>query len=57
MRQKADPEAKECCVIEAKSSLSLIDKALGWKGDRKINQEVIEVPWWVWQECREAASA
>lgn len=39
--QKADPAAEQCCVIEAESSISLIDKALGGKGDRETNQEVI----------------
>lgn len=29
------PAAEQCCVTEAESSLSLIDKALGWNGDRR----------------------
>lgn len=59
--QKADSAAEQCHVIEAESLLSLIDKALGWKGTGETNQRPLRYRQarlvQVWQECREAALA
>lgn len=33
--RRRPPAAEQCCDIAAEASLSLIDKALGWKGDRR----------------------